>query len=142
MYGRVRERRWVGYEIHRYAQIMTLLQVGQQKKAHVRFSEISARPDGDYLMLLHWSCELMLAFAAGRHQLDEDELHGRARLALGVLPGTQLLVLCAWGFDQLGDRDMADHLVEVAVDRWEPKLARSLPRLGQWLDRRSAVLAE
>jgi hypothetical protein len=140
MYRSAREKRWVGYRIHRYAEVMTLTQVGRDDDARRRMSEFTQVPEGDYLKLLHWSCELMLAFSAGAHQLDEDELHARSRLALQVLPGAQLLALCAWAFDQIGEYDMADHLVDVTLDRWEPKMQRSMPRLDQWLERRSASL--
>lgn len=140
LYRYAHEKKSVQYRIHRYGRVVTLANLGEFDAARRLFTEAGEPPQGDYLRLLHWTCELFLAFCDGRHALDDDALHERGRRGLEVVPGTPLLALAAWGFEHSGDTDMCAHLLATVDERWEPRMARSLPRLDAWL-RRHGVLA-
>ena len=133
LYRYAHEKRSVQYLIHRYGRVVTLCNLGELGAARKLFVESGEVPEGDYLRLLHWTCELLLAFCEGQHELDDEALHARGRRGLEVVPGTPLLALAAWGFEQSGDGDMAQHLLSVVDERWEPRMARALPRVAAWL---------
>jgi hypothetical protein len=128
-------QRTVQYKIHRYASVLTQANLGNQAIARNMYAEIGDEPEGDYLQLLHWTCELMLAFCEGKHDLDDDTLHQRGRRGLEIVPGTPLLALAAWGFLNAGDREMCVHLMATVAERWEPKMTRAMPRLAPWVTR-------
>jgi uncharacterized membrane protein len=138
---RLEGKNTVQYRIHRYGQILTLANLGQTAQARVIFAEAGEEPEGDYLQLLHWTCELMLCFCVGSHELDDDELHLRGRRGIEVIPGTPLLALSAWGFVRSGDLDMAGHLMSVVRERWEPKMSRAMPKLAPWVHQAMEKLA-
>lgn len=139
LYRYAHERRTVQYRIHRYGCVITHANLGELTQAKARFLEAGDEPEGDYLQLLHWTCELMIGFCEGRCELDEDALHLRGRRGLEVVPGTPLLALAAWGFMQSGDEDMGAHLLSVVAERWEPRMARALPRFAPWVRARVGV---
>lgn len=123
----------VQYRIHRYGQVLTLANLGELARASALFTEMGDEPEGDYLQLLHWTCELMLCFCRGTHSFDDDQLHQRGRRGLEVVPGTPLLALAAWAFMQAGDKDMAIHLMSTVRERWEPKMSRAMPKMAPWV---------
>ena len=125
----------VQYKIHRYARVLTHANLGNQAKARELFAESGELPEGDYLQLLHWTCELMLLYCEGAHELDDDELHLRGRRGIEIIPGTPLLALSAWAFLYAGDREMTVHLLGLVKERWEPKMSRAMPRLAPWVAR-------
>ncbi|MCE9573475.1 MAG: hypothetical protein K8W52_09975 [Deltaproteobacteria bacterium] len=117
-----------------YAEVGLLVELGRTAEARTLFAQRFPHvPDGDYLRVLHWLNELNLCFAEGTHALSPDELHDRARVALGMTSSAGLLGLLAWAHHHLGDLDQAWHLLREAEDRREPRLERTAPRLHAWM---------
>jgi tetratricopeptide (TPR) repeat protein len=118
----------------RYAEICTLVNLGRTGEARARLAERGPVPTGDYLRVLHWSSELLLALAEGRHTIDERELHERARVALGITSASALLGLLAGAHHHAGDPEQAWHLLGEALDRVDIPLDRLMPALWAWME--------
>ena len=119
----------------RHGEVCALINLGRLPEARERYTALGPPPEGDYLKVNHWSVELYLALAEGKHPLAEAELYLRARVALGITTAAGLLGLLAWAYDQSGDRDMSQHLLRECLDRHHgPRLSGTLPLLQRWLD--------
>ena len=119
-----------------YAEINCLINLDRVAEARQRFARLQGpAPEGDYLRLAHWTAELHLAFAEGKHTLSADELHERARVALRITMAGALLGLLSWAHVEIGDRDQAWHLLREAYDRMDDvHLDKTMPRLYAWLE--------
>jgi hypothetical protein len=124
-----------------YAEVQTLISLGQLAEARQLLTSRHAEvPTGDYLRFVHWSVELYLWLAEGRHELDADALHERARMALGMTNGARLLGLCAWAHHAAGDDAQAWHLLREAFERpCDPPISVDLPRLAAWMEEHRVV---
>ncbi|RZO55708.1 MAG: hypothetical protein EVA89_25525 [Sandaracinaceae bacterium] len=121
--------------ITRYGEVFALTRMGTLDTATDKLEMLGPEPTGDYLRLTHWTTELFLAFRKGAHELDEDVLHERAKHALGITSASPLLALLAWAFEQNGDADMAELLMDEARDRHPGDLlSKRMPELQRWMD--------
>jgi len=123
-----------------YAEITTLVNLGRVGEARQRFEQKHGQvPDGDYLRLQHWVAELYVCLAEGEHRIGADDLHERAKAALGISGAAALLGLTAWAHWKTGDTDQAWHLLREAYDRMTGSaLDRALPRLYEWMEQHRA----
>lgn len=128
-------RRSIYVDVLAYVEIGLLINLGRVGEARARFDGRGPIPEGNYLRLQHWTCDLFVQFAEGRLTLDEEELWQRSQAALKISGAAQLLALCSWAFTERGDRDMADHLLAEAVERAEPSLPQRVPSLWAWVER-------
>ena len=110
-----------------------LIELDRVRDARQKLDALGDAPSSDYARLRHWTSELYVAFAEGRHHLDEDALHERARVGLSATPAVPLLALCGWAFSRLGDEDFAEHLLRTALERWESPVRNKFPRLDRWV---------
>lgn len=135
LYARRRKRSLFSHTVD-YAEITTLVNLGRVGEARQRLEQKhGVVPAGDYLRLQYWTAELYVCLAEGEHRLPPDELHERAKTALGITGATALLGLASWAHAQLGDRDQAWHLLREAYDRQSGSgLPRALPRLWEWME--------
>lgn len=121
-----------------YGAITTLVNLERVTDARAELAALSVPASAsDYLRVIHWSTELYVCMAEGRHALTEDELHERALAAIRITSAAALLGLVAWAHYEAGDRDQAFHLLREAYDReWTPGMRRAMPRLAAWMDER------
>jgi tetratricopeptide (TPR) repeat protein len=123
----------------RYGEILSLVNIDRVQDAAALFVEVFPRPpEGDYLRVQHWVVELYLAMAGVEITLDAEDLHERARVALGMTTGAALLALLAWAHHRGGDLDQAWHLLREALDRDHARIQRALPKLQAWMDAHAA----
>ena len=129
--------RSIQFRVARYAEVATLVALQRSAEARAVLVSIGATPTAEFLLVLHWTCELNVALLEKRHGFSDDELHERMRKALAMTRGSELLLLCAWAYEQQGDREQADFLVEQATDRMA-EIQRGLlsPSLRDWIDAR------
>jgi hypothetical protein len=73
--------RMVHARVARYAEVQILVSLDRLDEARALFATLGSVPDGELLRVAHWETELYLAFANGRHELDDDALHDRVRKA-------------------------------------------------------------
>jgi hypothetical protein len=120
----------------RMVRVSALINVDRVNEARVYFDRhLRTVRSGDVMRHAHWTAGLYLALAEGRHTLDADELHRRAREALGVTAGRSLLALLAWAHHENGDEEQAWHLLREALAREDVEVtARSRPRLHAWME--------
>ncbi len=117
-----------------YGEVIALCNLGRTDEARERLASLKERPEGDYLLIKHWTTELYVAFCQGKHHAEGD-LWERAQRALRITSSSALLSLCAWGFERQGDLDMAWHLLREAYDRLEGvPLLRTMPPLWRWME--------
>lgn len=125
--------------VARYSEVYLLVNVGRLDEAREKLEALGPIPEGEYYRITHWGAELYLALAEGRHGLDEDELHHRAKAALAITSAGPLLGLLAWAFDQQGDGEMAALLLEEARDRHPgQKLSGPMPLLEAWMEQQAS----
>jgi hypothetical protein len=115
-----------------YGEVLALVNLGRVAEARTRLATVPM-PRRDYLRIQHWIADLFVQLGEGRVSIPEEELWQRARTGLAVLASGALVPLCGWAFEQLGDREMAEHLREVALDRGARGLERAAPALHRWL---------
>ena len=85
-------------------------------------------------MLLHWTAELAVCQAEGKHTWSDDEVHAAGRFALSITGASALLGLCAWAWWRLGDTDQAWLLLNEAFERREGHhLPAAMPGLYAWM---------
>lgn len=126
--------RSVQHRSSRFTEVHLLVQLGKLEEARAVLAELGAAPPGEVLKVAHWLAELHLACAEGKHQLDEQALHERARKGLAMTAGRDLLQLCAWGYAQLDDKEQVEFLLGEALDReGSSHLAVTMPSLHRWL---------
>lgn len=121
-----------------YGEIIALCNLGREGEARQRLRALSEVPEGDYLIIKHWTTQLYVDFCAGAfdRRAYGDELWDRAKRALKITSSSALLALCAWGFDSMGEHDMAWHVLGEAYDRLEGvPLLRTMPPLWRWMER-------
>lgn len=119
-----------------YAEVSTLVNLGRVGEARQRLEQRRDHvPPGNYLKLQFWVAELYVCLAEGEHRLTADDLHERARTALGITGAAALLGLCAWAHAASGDTDQAWHLLRESLDRRHGQLIdRLLPKLHAWME--------
>jgi hypothetical protein len=129
-------RRQVAARALEYSEIATLVSLGRAGEARQIFAgRHRAVPKGDYLRVAHWTAELYLCLAEGKHDIGADDLHERARVGLRVPLATGLLGLTAWAHAQMGHTDQAWHLLRETYERLpEANQAQRLPLLIAWMD--------
>ncbi len=126
--------RSVQHRSSKFTEVHLLVQLSKLSEARTVLESLGAPPPGEVLRVAHWLAELHLCCAEGKHALDEQELHERARKGLAMTAGRDLLQLCAWGYAQLGDRDQVEFLLGEALDReGSSHLEVTMPSLHQWL---------
>ncbi len=128
-------------QLARDREVRLLVRLGRIDEARACFDALGGEPKGEALRLAYYTTELYLAFAEGRHSLDDDTLHERAKHALSITVSTALLAGLAWAFERSGDDEMAELLACQARDRPRDALDRTMPELAEWLDARGAVRA-
>ncbi len=127
-------RRSVYLDVLAYVEIALLVNLGRVGEARARLDGRGKPPEGNYLRVQHWTVDLYVQFAEGRCALDEDALWERSQAALRITGAAQLLALCAWGYGERRDEDMASHLLEQAIDRAEPHAEKRAPLLWKWVE--------
>ncbi len=112
-----------------------LVNVGRLKEARLHLEQLPSSAElGEYLQVLRWTTELYLCLGEGRHDLDDDVLYDRARVALGITSAAGLLALLAWAHHEFGDDDQAWHLLREAFERLDTDLIDStMPLLSTWM---------
>jgi tetratricopeptide (TPR) repeat protein len=127
-------------DILAYTEVTLLVNLGRVGEARARMDARGQAPGGDFLRVQHWTAELYVQFAEQRLGLEEDALWERSQAALRITGAGQLLALCSWAYTLRGDEDMAQHLLEQAIDRAEPSAAATFPLLWRWVDQRRVTL--
>lgn len=121
-----------------YLEAQLLANLGRVDEARKRVDELGPEPEGEYLRVVYWTVDLYVSLCAGKHNLDADELHERARKGLTMTAGTLLIALAAWAHSAAGDADQAAHLLAEARDRLTPlmeqRMRAGMPALAAWLD--------
>jgi len=124
----------------RRGEIYSLISLGRLPEARERLAALGPVPEGEYLRIHHWTLELYLGLAEGRHGLSEDELYRRSRAALAITSAAGLLGLLAWAYESRGDAEMSRHLLTECLDRKEgTRIAAALPLLQRWLDEKASA---
>jgi tetratricopeptide (TPR) repeat protein len=119
-----------------YGEVIALCNLGRAEEAQGRFGAMREVPEGDYLLVKHWTTHLYVAFCQGRIRLEEDDLWQRAQRALRITSSSALLSLCAWAYQQRGDLDMAWHLLRESYERLDGvPLLRTMPPLWAWMEK-------
>ena len=118
--------------IARYGEVQILTSLGRLGEARERFARLGAVPRGELLRVAHWETELYLAFAEGKHGLDDDALHDRVRKALAMNRSRLFLILLAWAHEISGDTDQMGFLLAQAETRKTPK-DRLPPTVETWV---------
>lgn len=118
-----------------YAAVHSLVNLERVKEARLRLEEKGKAEDkGEYLRLQHWVADLHVCMAEGEHSLTDDQLHDRAREALGITTAAALLGLLAWAYEKSGDDEQAWLLLHEAIDRKDGTIIeRTMPMLGKWM---------
>jgi tetratricopeptide (TPR) repeat protein len=123
----------------RYGEIVTLVNLDRATEAAAIFRErFPTTPQGDYLRVQHWVAELYLALAGVEIAFDPEDLHERAKVALGMTTGAGMLGLLAWAHHRAGDLDQAWHLLREASDRPATPIEHTLPKLHAWMQAHAA----
>ncbi len=119
-----------------YAELFTLVNLDRVAEARgILAARHPVVPEGDYLRVLHWAAELYVCLAEGAHSLEADELHVRARTALGITSAAALLGLVAWAHHHAGDLDQAWLCLREADDRRAGvPIEQTLPKLHAWME--------
>lgn len=129
-----------------YGEIIALCNLGRADEAAQRLLSMRQEPEGDYLLIKHWTARLYLDFSRNQPEAySPDELWDRARCALRITSSSALLALCAWAFERHGEQDMAWHLLREAYERLDGvPLLRTMPPLWRWMEehREAAHAAE
>lgn len=134
MYGR---KRRTEYWLARYAEASCLAVLGRVEEAREVANDLGSSPEGDYLLMTYQTTMLHVTFAEGHHRIPEDDLFEQAHRALEIPSASALLGLLAWAYVEIGDDDMADHLLDEAFDRHPgPRLANGMPKLEAWMQAR------
>ena len=127
-------------DILAYTEVTLLVNLGRVGEARARMEARGQVPGGDFLRVQHWTAELYVQFAERHLRIEEDALWERSQAALRITGAGQLLALCAWSYSLRGDEDMAQHLLEQAIERAEPSAAATFPLLWRWVDERRVAL--
>jgi tetratricopeptide (TPR) repeat protein len=125
-----------------YGEVIALCNLGQADEARQRLRGLAEAPEGDYLLIKHWTTQLYVDFCRGAFDRGAygEGLWDRAQRALRITSSSALLGLCAWGFEQLGEHDMAWHVLREAFDRLEGvPLLRTMPPLWRWMEAHKAT---
>ncbi len=118
-----------------YGEVIALCNLSRVDEANQRLISMRTGPQGDYLMVKHWTTQLYVSFCRGEHTHDENDLWERAQRALRITASSALLALCSWAYKRVGDNDMSGHLLREAYDRLEGvPLSRTMPPLWRWME--------
>ena len=102
-------------------------------------------PDGEVFALFKRGLEAQRAFVRERDDElgTDDQLHDRARDALGYNQTGVTIAILAWAYERRGDADMSTHLLgEVAArcPHGVEAIERAHPSLWKWLEPKLAAL--
>lgn len=123
--------------INRFSELQLLVQLGRLEEAEEIATIIKHAPDGEYFQALHMNAALALAFAHDDVDRLPDDLHPWIRVALETTTAELALTLLGWALERRGDVDMAEHLLDQALERLDPPLFRSFyPNVYAWLVKR------
>jgi hypothetical protein len=129
----------IQYQISYYFEVNLLAAMGRIKDARAVLVGRGKVPEGEVLRVTYWLAELHTCCAAGTHDIDSAELSDRAHKGLAMNSGGDLLVLCAWAFDILGDREQVIFLLHEARQRDRTaQLDVTMPALAAWLAKQPA----
>jgi tetratricopeptide (TPR) repeat protein len=118
-----------------YGEVIALCNLGRVDEANQRLLSLPREPQGDYLLVKHWTTQLYVDFCRKETRLPETDLWERAQRALRITASSALLTLCSWAYQQAGDRDMAWHLLRESYDRLDGvPLSRTMPPLWRWME--------
>lgn len=117
-----------------YGEVIALCNLGRTDEAKTKLEALPPQPEGDYLLVKFWTTQLYVLFSHHEQALAVD-LWERAERALKITSSSALLALCAWGYTQRRDLDMAWHLLREAYDRLDGEpLAHIMPTLWRWME--------
>jgi hypothetical protein len=127
--------RLIQHQFSYYTEINLLTALGRTKEARALLDARGGVPAGEVLKLSHWIAQMHLWCAeAGKPEIDDVELHDRMRKGLGMTAGADLLLLCAWCYDQRGEHDDAKFAYRQSREReGSQRLDVSMPTLAKWL---------
>jgi hypothetical protein len=127
--------RLIQHQFSYYTEINLLTALGRTKEARALLDARGGVPAGEVLKLSHWIAQMHLWCAEGsKPELDDVELHDRMRKGLGMTAGADLLLLCAWCYDQRGEHDDAKFAYRQSREReGSQRLDVSMPTLAKWL---------
>jgi hypothetical protein len=124
----------IQYQISFYFEVNLLAAMGRVKDARAVLVGRGKLPEGEVLRVTHWLAELHVCCAEGSHEIEQPELFDRARKGLAMNAGGDLLLLCAWAFDILGDREQVIFLLHEAKQRDRTtQIDVTMPSLAAWL---------
>lgn len=128
--GRKSPAYWLA--LHNLAQLCAV--AGDLETARSLRDQTRTAPKGDFLAMEAWFTDLCIAFHEGATASLPQDIFPWVRDALASDLAGGHLVLLAWVYDQRGDPDMADHLLQSAEDRLDIwSLESSYPKLDTWL---------
>jgi hypothetical protein len=127
--------RLIQHQFSYYTEINLLTALGRTKEARALLEARGGVPAGEVLKLSHWIAQMHLWCAeATKPEIDDVELHDRMRKGLGMTAGADLLLLCAWCYDQRGEHDDAKFAYRQSKEReGSQRLDVSMPTLAKWL---------
>jgi len=118
-----------------YGKAGVLIELGRLEEAHAILEDRKGNLESsDYLRLVHMTLQLYACLAAGEHSIPEEELHERARFALGISLASASLALLSWAHFHIGDVEQGAHLLREAKERdGYNELEWALPKLHRWI---------
>jgi hypothetical protein len=127
--------RLIQHQFSYYTEINLLTALGRTKEARALLDARGGVPAGEVLKLSHWIAQMHLWCAEStKPEIDDVELHDRMRKGLGMTAGADLLLLCAWCYDQRGEHDDAKFAYRQSREReGSQRLDVSMPTLAKWL---------
>ena len=124
----------------RYMEVIALLNLGRLDEAESALAALGEEPEGDYLKVSHWECELLLDFERGALRLEPARVLGWAARVESWRAFPGLLALLAWALEQLED-ERAGSLLEHAFEAAEAVPMKALlPRVWDWMQARRPPL--
>jgi len=143
--------RLIQHQFSYFTEINLLTALGRTKEARAILESRGSVPTGEVLRLSYWIAQMHLWVAeaaaipaadrllgpqAPRRELeiDDTELHERMRKGLSMTAGADLLLLCAWCYDQRGEDEDARFAYRQAQEReGSHRLDVSMPKLAEWV---------
>jgi hypothetical protein len=133
------------YWMNLFLRASILLELRRLGDASPVIERAMAAPDGEVYALFKRGIEAQRAFARGQDDElgTDDQLHDRARDALGYNQTGITVAILAWAYERRGDIDMSAHLLGEVVARCPhgvEAIASAHPSLWAWLEPKLAAL--